>query len=195
VNIYLIRHTKPAVARGVCYGQADIDVVETFIDEAQKIKPFIPTNIEVIYSSPLQRCRKLAEQLFTQPIHLQHELKEIHCGEWELREWDAIPKQELQPWMDDFVEVRIPGGESYVDLYKRTSRFFDKVVQEKKSAAIVTHGGVIRSILAHVTNTPLKNSFNQFAIHYGCVAHINSSGYNMLYNFSAEKEQHRPQFK
>ena len=32
-SIYLVRHTAPAVSRGICYGQSDIDVMESFYDE------------------------------------------------------------------------------------------------------------------------------------------------------------------
>ena len=34
MEIYLVRHTTPDVAKGICYGQADIDVTATFLAEA-----------------------------------------------------------------------------------------------------------------------------------------------------------------
>ena len=64
MEIYLIRHTTPLVAKGVCYGQSDLDVTETFIPEADIIKAHLPSNIQQVYSSPLQRCTKLAAHLF-----------------------------------------------------------------------------------------------------------------------------------
>ncbi len=54
----------------------------------------------------------------------------------------------VDPWMNDFVNVSIPGGESYVQVFDRVSRAF-VVAGTGERAAIVTHGGVIRSILAH----------------------------------------------
>jgi len=33
MEIYLIRHTTPDVAKGICYGQTDLDVANTFEEE------------------------------------------------------------------------------------------------------------------------------------------------------------------
>ncbi|RFM26617.1 alpha-ribazole phosphatase [Deminuibacter soli] len=198
MEIYLIRHTTPDVARGICYGQADIDVTASFAEEAAAMQPHIPAVIETVYSSPLQRCSKLAGALFPEKaIAYTDELKEINCGEWELQQWDAIPRAVLQPWMDDFVNHCIPGGENYVQLYNRVVRLFSAVAAAGKPAALVTHGGVLRSILAHITQTPLKDSFGAFSIHYGCVVRITENdgqfNWEILHNIAPEhRETHKP---
>jgi alpha-ribazole phosphatase len=194
MELYLIRHTKPHVAKGICYGQTDLDVVDSFLDEAEVIRPHLPASLKAVYSSPLQRCRKLAEHLFDHPIQFHPDLMELNCGEWEMQHWDEIDPQVLQPWMDDFVQVRIPMGESYVDLYERVVKQYEAITQEALPAAIVAHGGVIRSILSHVTQTPLIDSFKQFPLHYGCVAKIDTQArtYTMLANHALDTEQHKP---
>lgn len=187
MEIYLIRHTTPAVAKGICYGQADVDVAESFTTEATAIRSLLPAAPAVVYSSPLQRCRKLASYLF--PDYLVQEepdLKELHFGQWELQAWNAIPQAELQPWMDDFVTATVPGGESYAALANRSIRVFEQITTGTHPAVIVAHAGVIRSILAHITGTPLQDSFNTFQLQYGCVVQINKSHnqyhYQLLYN-------------
>lgn len=198
MEIYLIRHTTPAIAKGTCYGQSDLDVTETFLQEVANTKPFLPENIEAVYSSPLQRCTKLAEALFPQhTIELHNDLMELNCGDWEMQLWDAIPKTEIQPWMDDFVNVAVPNGESYTELHERVVNRFQWITRQAKPAVIVAHGGVLRSILAHITNTPIKESFDVFTMHYGCVIKLapENDGYmpEILYNVSlAGKEWHRP---
>ena len=194
MHIYLIRHTRPAVAKGICYGQSDLDVVETFHEEAAVIKNHLPGDIRKVYSSPLRRCRLLAEHLFTQPIHFYDDLMELHCGSWEMQHWDEIPKAELRPWMNDFVTVKVPGGESYQDLYNRTVQRYEMIKGAETPAAIVAHGGVIRSLLSHITATPLKNAFDRFPLYYGAVAKINtiSSEVEILSNIEIAGEQHRP---
>jgi alpha-ribazole phosphatase len=197
MEIFLIRHTTPSVEAGTCYGQADLDVTESFEAELALIQPHLSTSITNVYASPLQRCSKLAEKLFpSHSISFHHELKEISCGEWELQKWDDIPQDILMPWMNDFVNVRIPGGESYLDLYERTTSFFEQVALQKKPAAIVTHGGVIRSILSHITTTPLQKSFEIFKIEYGCVVkiHLNTQPFEhtILHNVKSTSEQHKP---
>jgi alpha-ribazole phosphatase len=121
---------------------------------------------------------------------------EINCGTWELKRWDDIPKGETASWMENLIHVRIPGGESYADLYERVSRMFDYIQLQPKPSVIVTHGGVVRSILSYITNTPLKDSFNVFSFYYGCVIKItakeNGLHYEVLSNIPHEKETHKP---
>ena len=200
MSIYLIRHTTPLVEKGTCYGQSDLEVTDQFPDEAGVIQQYIPADIEAVYSSPLLRCRKLAEHLF--PLHsirFEHDLKELHCGEWEMLRWDDIPKEVIDPWMKDFVNETIPGGESFVVLFSRVRRCFEEILSTGKKTAIVAHGGVIRSILAHITHTPLKDSFAAFSLHYGCVVRLDITGHGIqheiLSNISTVQEQHRPGHK
>ena len=78
MEIYLIRHTKPDIVKGTCYGQADIGTTDSFLYEASCIQQHIPAGIQTVYSSPLRRCRQLAEFLFPQQvIFLDDRLKEI----------------------------------------------------------------------------------------------------------------------
>lgn len=197
--IYLVRHTAPDVAKGICYGQADIGVKETFLTEASIIQKHLPQNIATVYSSPLQRCKKLAEHLFANhTIYLHDHLQEINCGHWELKAWDDIPRAEIDHWMNDLINVRIPGGESYEELYQRVKDAFIDIYQQAGSVVIIAHGGVIRSILSYITNTPLKESFKAFSLHYGCVIKIiNINGalkHEVLSNIVHAKETHKPSY-
>ena len=200
MEIYLIRHTTPAVERGVCYGQTDLDVTDTFVQEAQAIKHVLPPTIQQVFSSPLQRCAKLALRLFPQhSIEFYPDLKEVHCGNWEMKRWNDIPKEILQPWLDDFVQVNLPGGESYIELQNRVANRFTAITTTAQASpvAIVSHGGVMRSILSHITQTPLIVSFELFKLYYGCVVKLVKTGhtfsYEILHNVQpSEKETHRP---
>lgn len=198
MEIYLIRHTTPDVAKGICYGQTDLDVTDTFEEEVLRTKEHLPMHVQTVFSSPLQRCRKLATALFPQhPIQLHTDLKELHCGDWEMQPWDDIPQAEIQPWMADFVNVAVPNGESYTQLHARVVDCFQHIAQQSGPAVIVAHGGVLRSILSHITNTPLKASFDAFTLHYGCVVRLtkqeNGFTHEVLYNISTTgKEWHRP---
>jgi len=199
-SIFLIRHTTPAVAKGICYGQTDLDVTESFAEEAEAIRRYLPSGITAVYSSPLQRCSRLARHLF--PDHtptLLDQLMEVHCGEWEMRSWDELPKEDVDPWMADFVQVRIPGGESYLDLHQRVTECWEMIraANAGGDVAIVAHGGVIRSILSGITDTQLIDSFKVFSLHYGCVIRVfwqeDVAQYEVLYNqVPVEKEQHKP---
>ncbi len=176
MDIYLIRHTTPDVAKGICYGQADIDVTDSFLDEVTKIHTTIPpsTAIDYIYSSPLIRCKKLA-QTFNKEVHEDMRLMELNFGNWELQAWDAIDKKESTPWMEDFVYQTVPNGESYIDLQQRVLNFYHEIISLKADTIIiVTHAGPIRALLATLQSIPLKDSFSINVV-YGQISKISIS--------------------
>jgi alpha-ribazole phosphatase len=175
MEIYLIRHTTPAIERGTCYGFADLDVADTFAEEATRVKQLLPEKPFVVYASPLQRCSKLAHFLFGDKVIKDDRLKELNFGDWEMKRWDDLGPDALQAWMDNYVYARVPGGESYEDLYKRSLQVFNEVIARNRDAALVTHSGVIRSLMAYVTGTPLENSF-ELRVEYGRIARLQVTG-------------------
>lgn len=198
MEIYLIRHTTPDIVKGTCYGQADIGTTDSFAAEAACIEKHVPAGVQAVYSSPLRRCRQLAERLFPRnAIMFDDRLKEIHCGHWEMQLWDAIDKSHLKHWMSDQLNHCMPGGESYVQLYERVRHFFESL-SHQQPIAIVSHGGVIRSLLSYINNVALQDSFNTYAIRYGCVikveAHNSGWRHQVLHNPPSEKEVHRPSY-
>lgn len=58
MEVCLIRHTKTAVIPGTCYGNSDVDVADSFLEEAGKVRERLKgERFDAVYSSPLQRCR------------------------------------------------------------------------------------------------------------------------------------------
>jgi alpha-ribazole phosphatase len=94
-------------------------------------------------------------------------------GDWEMKPWDAIPKDDFEPWMNDFVNVQVPNGESFTDLFHRIEDFLANELRRNtnKPIVIVAHAGVIRSILCSVTQLPLKDAF-QNKVDFGAVLKI-----------------------
>jgi alpha-ribazole phosphatase len=90
-----------------------------------------------------------------------------------MKNWDTIPPDDFTPWMNDFVNVTVPNGESFVDLYNRVNNFLENEVKNNTSRAvvIVAHAGVIRSVLCKITNLPLKEAFNN-KVDFGSVIKI-----------------------
>jgi alpha-ribazole phosphatase len=99
----------------------------------------------------------------------------MNFGEWEMIPWDDIPAEPLKKWMDDFVNQRSPGGESYMELYNRSVLFWENLKKtEYNRVAVVTHSGVIRSILCYILNVSLLNSF-KFKIDYSGISLVKIS--------------------
>ena len=172
MEIYLIRHTTPDIAKGICYGQSDIGVTPTFETEVEQIHQQIPmSTISKVYTSPLIRCKRLADS-FALPVIQDNRLKEINFGKWELSNWNDIPKEEITPWMDNFVTIAPPNGESYAMLQKRVLAFYaDLPLDTNEKIIVVSHAGPIRSLLAHLRNIALKDSFS-IPVAYGEVFKI-----------------------
>jgi alpha-ribazole phosphatase len=173
MEIYLIRHTTPKIGKGICYGQSDIPLEETFDAEKNALLAGLPEQLDAVYSSPLSRCYQLAELIQgTQRITSDKRLLEMNFGDWEMKKWDLINEEELNPWMKDFVEVRVPGGENFVDLQKRVHDFTIELIEKKlEKVAIVTHAGVIRCFVTFVVEMPLKNAF-KISIDYASITKI-----------------------
>jgi alpha-ribazole phosphatase len=174
MEIILVRHTTPKIAKGICYGQSDIDVTDTFLEEIKPIIKDVSVNdTEIIYyCSPLKRCKKLAEKL-SNNIIFDDRLKELDFGDWELQNWDEINKKELDNWMSNFVKVPATNGESYLDLHARTTDFLLEIAKQKnKKVVIITHAGVIRSLYSLIKKTSLETSFD-LKLQYGQVLKIN----------------------
>jgi alpha-ribazole phosphatase len=191
--IFLIRHTTPLSPEGVCYGQTDLPVGPTFEAEAEKIRMNCPDNIQAVYSSSLDRCLRLVRYLWPdKQIGVSDALREMDFGAWENKPWAQIERQSLENWMKDFVHVSAPGGESYLTLKERCSAWWDQTIVRKpygttggngdaivrnddatgKDAphtVIITHAGVIRSLLCHNTGAPLSDSFQSFPVPFGAV--------------------------
>jgi len=66
----------------------------------------------------------------TIPVQLYDDLMELNCGDWEMQAWNDIPKPEIQPWLDDFVHVPVPNGESYTQMHERVVNRFHFIAQQ-----------------------------------------------------------------
>lgn len=174
MDIYLIRHTTLDVEPDICYGQSDLEVADSFPRESREVASKLPVSADdaVFYSSPLLRCRKLAAELTDDDIQFDERLKELDFGDWELKKWDDMDSALLQEWMDDFVNVSCPGGESYLELTDRVTAWWNELMEkEHESVVVVTHAGVIRCLLCNVLEIPYSNSF-RLTIDRGHIAAI-----------------------
>ena len=93
MQVFLIRHPRPIVGPGICYGRLDVDCYDAPA-VANALKPLLPGGTRV-FSSPLRRARQLAEALSPNVI-VDARLSEIDFGEWEGRHWDAIDRQQTR---------------------------------------------------------------------------------------------------
>ncbi len=167
MHVFLIRHPRPRIAPGICYGRLDIDGIDPEGVAAQ-LKRQLPANIPVI-SSPLRRALALAELLDPQ-TRIDARLAEIDFGDWEGKAWDHIPRIELDAWAANVLDFIPPGGESVATLQKRVIEFAESLKGE--SVAIVTHAGVMRSLVGYWQQLPVEE-WTQLKFDYGRMTAFN----------------------
>ncbi len=177
MNLHLIRHTSLNIPSGVCYGQSDVDVSANFEAECSALLSKLDgIQFDAVFASPLQRCTKLAHALNLGEMQVDDRLKELHFGDWEMQPWDSIPREVFDTWAHDYAHLSPPNGESFTQLYNRTKTFTEEVSDRLrgKNVAVVTHGGVIRAMLADALNMPLKGLF-RLVIDHASVTQITLS--------------------
>ena len=174
MEVYLIRYTTPAVAKGMIYGRTDVALADTFEEEKKILFSKLPKELDAVYTSPSTRCTKLAS-CFLKEYNIDERLYEFNFGRWEGKTWDTVDPQELELWMQDFVNVCSPEGESMLQMQERVMSFWKGLTQQPyQKAAVVTHGGVIRLILASVRSIPLASAFDT-PVNYGNIALVHMS--------------------
>ena len=152
MRLVFIRHTSVAVERGVCYGQSDVPLAETFETEAEAVKKRLEAfRFDRVYSSPLSRCTKLAAYCGCNKPITDSRLLEMNFGEWEMKRFDEITDPRLRLWYDDYLNVQATGGESAMEQRARLEDFITDLsatCDSDETIAIFCHGGIIIHAMA-----------------------------------------------
>ncbi|MBQ0089312.1 MAG: alpha-ribazole phosphatase family protein [Prevotellaceae bacterium] len=158
MQVYLIRHTKPNVPIGTCYGQSDVDIAPTFREEATGTLSLLKgIQFDKVYCSPLRRATKLAVFCGYPDAERDDRLMEMNMGEWEMRWIEDIPDVSIDLWYDQFDTIHAPGGETFDDLYNRIVDFLNEKKKEGYNRiALFCHGGPI--LCARVFAGQIKKS-------------------------------------
>lgn len=147
-RVALVRHPRPQVAQGVCYGRLDLAVHS---DAAAQIAAAVATlqtfAAARIWSSPALRCQALAHALslaLATPIRHDTRLLEMNFGDWEGLAWNDIPRDALDRWAADPHAFAPPGGESGADLIARTAGFHRQIAVHREPCIVVAHAGPLK---------------------------------------------------
>ena len=155
--IYLLRNgLTDSNLEGKYIGHTDVELSEEGINQIKKMKEdYVYPYAEAVFTSPLRRCTKTAEIIFpqTKAIVLD-DLIEYNFGEFEGQSADDLKDNELfARWLAGERGVEPPFGESNEAFSKRICNVFAKIVEGlmktgTTKAAIVTHGGVIMTLMS-----------------------------------------------
>lgn len=164
MKLTLVRHTSVDVPKGICYGITDVPLASLFSEELKKVRQKLGyKKFDVVYSSPLTRCTSLAREIISdQPIQTDSRLMELDFGDWEMATWKSIYESEAgKEWFSNYVNVRCPGGESFIDLINRGKSFLNDLKSKNlRNAAIFTHAGIIRAMMCLLQDKTPEEAFS-----------------------------------
>lgn len=150
-----MRHPRPQVADGICYGRSDLPLAEEAAASAERLRALLPAAAPV-FSSPLARCRQLAEALHPAPI-FDERLAEADFGRWEMQPWDAIDRSALDAWAADPLHYAGHGGESVAQLQARAVECARDIGARHGEAVLVVHAGVMKVLAAAIAGVPASD--------------------------------------
>jgi broad specificity phosphatase PhoE len=139
--------------------------------------------VDAIFSSPLQRAVETASLVFGEEAQIitDSSLQEFHFGEWEGMHFSEIAKQypEIwQMWLTDWEQTHIPGGEAFPAFKHRVISVVEEIVRYNagKRVAVVSHGGCIRSLLAHFFCESVAKGYWKFKVDNAALSEIEFMG-------------------
>ena len=165
-KILLVRHGETewnSLSR--FQGQIDIPLNDEGLRQARRLSArFEGWGPSVIYSSPLSRARKTAELIAVgasqAPFVLLDGLAEMGFGSWEgrsIREVESEDPGRFKEWMNSPFECPPPEGEPHGLLEKRVRESLEEITSaEGERMVVVSHGGILRIILALLFDIPLS---------------------------------------
>jgi alpha-ribazole phosphatase len=151
MRLFLVRHPKPLVDSGVCYGASDVACAASELEAAAlALRDMLPKGLQIV-SSPLQRCEQLAHILYGLEPDLAYKtdvrIAEMNFGAWEMLPWNSVSPDELKAWTDDFAGYRCGGsGESTGMFVQRVAQSLFECAQAGQDQIWITHAGVIRAL-------------------------------------------------
>lgn len=156
-TIYFIRHgAVEDTLKGKYIGRTDVHLSVKGKNALKEIdEQFGYPYAEKIYSSPLSRCTETCSVIYPErEIKTIGALSECDFGDWEGKttaELAGDPNFSL--WLQNSDKTPPPNGESGKEFASRVCKGFERLVEDiaasgAKTAAVVTHGGVIMTILS-----------------------------------------------
>jgi alpha-ribazole phosphatase len=163
INVYLVRHGR-TIGPAALNGHTNVAVEpKEQLDIAASINDRV--EFKSVITSPLTRCGELATHIAHMkrvPVTVDKRLMEMNFGDYDGRSFDAIPRGEW-PTLEQFWQnpqmYPLPNAEMMDEFNQRVTKAWQEIVERVDGdTLIVTHGGVIRVILASLLGLELSNS-------------------------------------
>jgi broad specificity phosphatase PhoE len=187
LKLILVRHgethwNKDGLIQGA---DSDIELNDTGLEQARRLAVFLRNEpITTVLSSPLRRAIATAEVIASQhqlAVETDEGLKELKVGDLEgvsISNLSTTFSRFLLKWWQDGEAMKLPNGESLVDLQQRVWKAIDGLMERQKTgsdldtdgtAVVVSHYFVTLAIILKALDLPLEY-FIKFKLDLGGVS-------------------------
>ena len=203
-QLYLLRHAQSeANLRGVLAGPDNsVNLSDEGRKQSVKVSKHLQNiNFQEIYCSPISRCLQTIQPLLGSMPRIQVvqevKIQEMNYGQWNGKDLKALSKkrdwQSIQSAPSKFT---FPDGESFNQLRRRVSSFLSEISDKDGPLLVVSHGDVIKMMLACTLDLP-TDKFQNFVIEPASISivHYGSNVKNIIsVNQKIEKGSARDKF-
>lgn len=156
-KLYFFRHgMTEGNLEGRYIGVTDVDLCQDGIDELEKLKQkFEYPPVGKVYTSPLKRCTCTAALLYPEmQAIVADDLREYDFGIYENKSLEELKTDEtFLQWLRSGMTLAPENGEGMDAFGQRIKRGIDGIIKDMmknkvSSAAVITHGGVIMTLLS-----------------------------------------------
>lgn len=153
-RLYLVRHGRTIWnEEGRFQGQTDIPLSPEGREQARLLARRLQRlPFREVFASDLSRARETGEIIASTlgiPLHLRREWREMDYGLWAGLSFEEIQEKfprETEAYLEDWVHVAPPGGESFRQLTERVRGALQEVLgRPAEHLLVVAHGGTIRA--------------------------------------------------
>jgi probable phosphoglycerate mutase len=151
ITLALVRHGESTWnAEHRMQGQLDPPLSELGREQSSALAPLI-ADLEAgpVICSDLLRARETAEVLGLEPDRFDPRWREIDMGDWSGKMVAEVDKGQVRSWRTGVLAP--PHGENWPTFQTRVARALAEATESGESVLVVTHGGCIRAVTAHLT--------------------------------------------
>lgn len=191
-QIDVLRHGKVLTPHLFCAASDEPLSLEGWQQLVKTTKHYQP---DQVLSSPSVRCLSFAQDFSakrTIPLHVEQRIQEMNFGDWVGKSSQAIWEKDqaaMQQLWSDPLNFTAPKGESMLAFIQRVKAAWDDftTLYTGKRILLVTHGGVIRVLLAQSLGIDYAQTL-RFELGYGQAArfHVYVDGSSSVYGLGVE---------
>jgi len=175
-TLCIVRHGKTSLnKKNIIIGHLNTPILKSSLEEiieiASKLKSI---NFSGIYTSPMVRTMQTAYLLSKEirgDIIKVPELAEVNYGTMSgMLKKDARKKYQRYHIDKQFVH---PGGESFVQMYERVTKFIRHIDKKNGNFLLVTHSGCLRAIYSYYKDEDIQKNIKMTIGHRKILKCIN----------------------